>query len=355
MDTAQWFYNTIRGIDKSEINPRVLIKSMLSAKSFRPVIKTHEDAIAWLRIFVADIHGRLQEEGCLQPGGRRPKTMTLGHRGLDGSQKHRQCAIPSGRDLDEEQLLNLATRILRQTEAESKAYPCAGLQLQISGFEERAGPGSTGGILGFLVKPGATRTLHDPEQEDGDERSRKRPKIEENDGLCEEDKTDTSDTMIPIPTEYDDRREFVESTIEKADNGAIPSLGFPAVKWKEDGGKVNPQRSGQSVRPTGGQSVRPTGGYAWPSMSRRDEARDLNKTYICDECSATILLEACGEHQDWHFAKSLAAEERSHGESRQHSSGIFKAPSRSKKRGMPSQNTSTSKTLEKGQKRLNFG
>jgi DNA polymerase eta len=41
-DTGSWLYATMRGEDNSEVNPRTQIKSMLSAKSFRPVINTFE-------------------------------------------------------------------------------------------------------------------------------------------------------------------------------------------------------------------------------------------------------------------------------------------------------------------------
>lgn len=57
-DTGTWVYQIIRGIDSSEVNSRTQIKSMLSAKSFRPSINTAEQAHRWLRIFVADIYSR---------------------------------------------------------------------------------------------------------------------------------------------------------------------------------------------------------------------------------------------------------------------------------------------------------
>ena len=62
-DTGSWLYGVIRGEDSSEVNPRTQIKSMLAAKSFRPSINSMEVAGKWLRIFVADIFGRLVEEG----------------------------------------------------------------------------------------------------------------------------------------------------------------------------------------------------------------------------------------------------------------------------------------------------
>ncbi|EOD50373.1 putative sister chromatid cohesion protein eso1 protein [Neofusicoccum parvum UCRNP2] len=59
-DTGIWLHNIIRGNDTSEVNSRMQIKSMLSAKSFRPSINTFDQAVRWLRIFCADIFSRCQ-------------------------------------------------------------------------------------------------------------------------------------------------------------------------------------------------------------------------------------------------------------------------------------------------------
>ncbi|KAK8074261.1 DNA polymerase eta subunit [Apiospora phragmitis] len=105
-DTGIWLYNTIRGVDTSEVNARTQIKSMLSAKSFRPVINSMDQAIRWLRIFAADIFSRLVEEGVLE-NKRRPKTINLHHR-HGGQTRSRQNAIPQGKVLDETALFELA-------------------------------------------------------------------------------------------------------------------------------------------------------------------------------------------------------------------------------------------------------
>jgi len=49
-DTGTWVHAVIRGEDHSEVNSRTQIKSMLSAKSFRPSINTFEQAVKWLTI-----------------------------------------------------------------------------------------------------------------------------------------------------------------------------------------------------------------------------------------------------------------------------------------------------------------
>ncbi|KAF8457516.1 hypothetical protein BGX38DRAFT_1086109, partial [Terfezia claveryi] len=136
-DTALWLYNTLRGIDRSEVNSRTLIKSMLSAKSFRPSLKSPKEAFGWLKVFVADISGRMSEEGCLQPGGRRPKTMSLGWRGggktgWGAGGKSRGCTLPMAGELGDQVLLGLAEGLLKGVED----WPCGNLSLTLGGFEE---------------------------------------------------------------------------------------------------------------------------------------------------------------------------------------------------------------------------
>ncbi|KAK4933013.1 hypothetical protein LTR28_011308, partial [Elasticomyces elasticus] len=147
-DTGSWLYSVVRGEDTSEVNPRTQIKSMLSAKSFRPSINSFEVGVRWLRIFVADIFSRLVEEGVLE-NKRRPKTVNLHHR--QGAQtRSKQAPISMGKAVDEDMLFDLAKNLLAQAVADGRAWPCANLSLSVGGFED----GITGnkGISGFLVR-----------------------------------------------------------------------------------------------------------------------------------------------------------------------------------------------------------
>ncbi|KAG8415265.1 DNA-directed DNA polymerase eta rad30 [Metarhizium acridum] len=118
-ETGSWLHDTLRGIDNSEVNSRTQIKSMLSAKSFRPSISTEEQALKWLRIFVGDIFSRLVEEGVLD-NRRRPRSINLHHRHAG------------------------------QTRTEDKVWPCANLSLSVGGFED--GVKGNMGIGAFLVR-----------------------------------------------------------------------------------------------------------------------------------------------------------------------------------------------------------
>ena len=148
-ETGTWLYNTIRGIDHSEVSSRTQIKSMLSAKSFRPYISSTEQAHQWLRIFAADIFARLVEEGILE-NKRRPKNIHLSFRPSSGKTLSRQVSIPAGRALEERVLFDLAKLLLVQILGEEKAWPCANLSLSVAGFEE--GVVGNMDIGGFLVR-----------------------------------------------------------------------------------------------------------------------------------------------------------------------------------------------------------
>ncbi|KAL8383552.1 hypothetical protein RB595_010653 [Gaeumannomyces hyphopodioides] len=151
-ESATWVYRIIRGDDAGEpVNSRTQIKSMLSAKSFRPSISKPQQAAGWLRIFAADIFARLVEEGVLE-NRRRPRSMSLHHRHA-GQTRARSCQIPQGKALDEQVLYDIAQALLRHIVAEAgseRVWPCDHLSLQVAGFED----GITGnmGIGGFLVK-----------------------------------------------------------------------------------------------------------------------------------------------------------------------------------------------------------
>lgn len=164
-DTGVWVHNTIRGIDTSEVNSRVQIKSMLSAKSFRPSINSVEQGVKWLKIFVGDIFSRLVEEGVLE-NKRRPRTINLHHR-HGGQTRSRQSPIPQGKPIDKDMLLELAKHLLNQIVLEGKVWPCSNLSLSVGGFDE----GVTGnmGIGAFLVKGEEAQALKRSSRDNSDE------------------------------------------------------------------------------------------------------------------------------------------------------------------------------------------
>ena len=257
-DTANWLYGIIRGEDRSEVNPRTQMKSMLSAKSFRPSINSTEQAEKWLHIFAADIYGRLIEDGMLEKHGRRPKTVSLHHR--QGAQvRSRQIPIPGSKQLDEATLFDLGNTLLRQVVGDGRAWPCANLSLSVGGFED--GATKNRAIDGFLLRGEQAKANMSHSTTDGTSGeqpfSTKRRKIEENGITRFFAKTSTTESTNP-----------------------------------EDPATILIENSDRSVTSEGLLYEIPPGFYA------------------CSQCTQPVLEDEKTEHEDWHFAKELESQER---------------------------------------------
>lgn len=286
-DTGIWVHNTIRGIDTSEVNSRTQIKSMLSAKSFKPTINTFEQGVRWLRIFAADIFSRLVEEGVLE-NRRRPKTINLHHR--HGAQtRSRQGPIPHGRTLDESTLFELAKGLLSQIVLEGKVWPCANLSLSVGGFED----GITGnmGIGSFLVRGEEAQALKASSsgslqtRSDSHEQPTKRRRVD-NGGIqrffaksqASRDSEQGLGSDEPSPTDEGE----VASDKPLADDAATESNA--AVTPAE---RPHPQPHGAQLPIT---------------------------AYMCRRCNTAFDdAEQEQNHSDWHLAKDLQQEEERRG------------------------------------------
>lgn len=321
-DTGSWVYHIIRGEDSSEVNARTQIKSMLSAKSFRPTINSSEQAVRWLRIFVADIMSRLVEEGVLE-NKRRPKTLNLHHR--QGAQmRSRQAPIPTGRSIDEVLLFDIAKNLLGQIVVDGRAWPCSNLQLSVGGFED--GPSGNRGIGSFLVRGEESRAMTPSAIEingsgsikHDDDISGKRRRL--NDGGIQHFflKNETSSEEL---VEHEDPVDDLENITAKP-RDCSSELESEKVQLH---GNIH-----QSSAPLQQTSI---------------------DSYFCDRCSKDVAIKAKAEHEDWHFARDLQLQEQvSHS-----SKADTHAPSSKKPQVTKSGNVSAYKTSEKGQSRLAFG
>lgn len=323
-DTGVWVHNTIRGIDHSEVNSRTQIKSMLSAKSFRPFINTADQAIKWLVIFAGDIYSRLVEEGVVE-NKRRPRSINLHHRHA-GQTRSRQGPIPQGKPLDEKVIFGLAKDLFAQIVAEGNIWPCSNLSLSVGGFEE--GVKGNMGIGAFLVKgeEAASLRLDSPGSR---EASTGRP-----------------------------------SKKARVDNDGIQR--FFSKKPSTSHGETNEQESpniiyrSRSVSPDGAGAAMETGG----NVQRQDilsdqqmvdeEGQILSPSIVCSRCKVSFVDALdLQSHEDWHMAKDLQDEER--GQSRFVDHPV---PSRSKFQkgsGPPAKQGRGGSKLEQGQKTLKFG
>jgi len=327
-DTGSWVYHIIRGEDSSEVNARTQIKSMLSAKSFRPTINASEQAIPWLRIFVADIQSRLVEEGVLE-NKRRPRTLNLHHR--QGAQmRSRQAPIPTGRAIDEALLFDIAKNLLGQVVVDGGAWPCSNLQLSVGGFED--GPTGNRGIGGFLIRGEEAKAMRRSTRDD-DRRS------------------SSGDGANP-----EKRR--------KLDHGAIQNF-FPTreLGYSDDAGvnadlllsSSSPQRDAARLEEGDGElAAAVEGGTHTRQMARATERQASIPSFFCDRCKKNVADAAKDEHTDWHFARDLQAQETS-SEPRP-APNPSTGTAESKRQGRPkASHGPTQSRIEKGQRQLAFG
>ncbi|KAH8760592.1 hypothetical protein F5883DRAFT_563954 [Diaporthe sp. PMI_573] len=122
-ESGVWVYNTFRRREASVVNPRIEIQSMLSAKTFVPSVAGFEQAIKWLRIFAADLMGRLNELPVDHT--RRPTVIALHHHinGRYGPTRSKQTCIPPAGEIDEKALFSWSKDLLRKVCEEVQPGP----------------------------------------------------------------------------------------------------------------------------------------------------------------------------------------------------------------------------------------
>ncbi|KAI1110372.1 sister chromatid cohesion protein Eso1 [Nemania sp. NC0429] len=314
-DTGLWLYNTLRGVDSSEVTSRTQIKSMLSAKSFQPTINSMEQAVKWLRIFAADIFSRLVEEGVLEHK-RRPKTIHLHHRSA-GQTRSRSSGIPQGKPLNEAILFDLAKHMMTQIVSEGRVWPCANLSLSVGGFED----GITGnmGIGTFLLRGEEARIS----------------------------KVTSRDSPLDLSSHEPQKKK--QRPASPGIQCFFPKRGPSTTGDAED-------REGRVDTIGLNHSYQDTERRVSDSRSRQVFMTD----YMCSRCNAG--LESAGalqSHHDWHMAKDLQDEER--GKSTFASSKPVVPRSQKNATLTPGKKSSGggggggSTKLEHGQSRLKFG
>ncbi|KAK3364409.1 hypothetical protein B0T25DRAFT_444749 [Lasiosphaeria hispida] len=333
-DTGVWVYNTVRGIDTSEVNSRTQIKSMLSAKSFRPSINMLEQAAKWLRIFAADIFSRLVQEGLLE-NKRRPRTMTLHHR-HSAQTRSRQIPIPQGRPLEEKTLFELSKVLLGQIIHDGQVWPCSNLSLSVGGFEE--GVTRNMGIGAFLLKGEEAQAL------------KAGPRM-----------STAADASVELHLP-EKRRRIDDGGIQRfftrgeASQGADIALGSNDAAIRKMGG----QKLGNSREELSGAVDSPKG--LMPDEASQDQANHDETpimAYMCSRCDARHdSPEALQSHQDWHFAKDLQDQERVTPTlaNREAAAAASSRPSTRKAAAAgPSKRPGRPKKTEPGQSKLKFG
>jgi DNA polymerase eta len=373
-DTGSWLYSTIRGEDTSEVNPRTQIKSMLSAKSFRPSINSFEQGVRWLRIFVADIFSRCVEEGVLE-NKRRPKTINLHHR--QGAQtRSRQAPIPQGKPLSEAILFDLAKNLLAQVVVDGRAWPCANLSLSVGGFED--GITNNKGIGGFLVRGEEAKAMmsNGRSTSGGGEPPAKRRRIKGNIanffGQRDEKKKDfdaARATLLKAHSEStrdesgDEIEEQEDDAFDEDDEVERPST--PPLNRHSSNMDNYPSDTPPSAQPVP-RSPSPLQPHdpitPVPGAKLQTSKQKPLDTYFCARCNIHLPPTDKAEHEDYHFALDLSKEMRQEERHPPHITPAGrKTPGGSKplrmRGGPPGSGAGRSggSGVEKGQARLAFG
>ncbi|OAV93103.1 hypothetical protein PTTG_08028 [Puccinia triticina 1-1 BBBD Race 1] len=112
-DTGMWVWETVRGVDRTEVEPKTHVKSMMSSKNFRPSISSWNQGLHWLRILARDLFARLNEAREATPGIW-PKTIVMHKR--DGMQNSmaKQIAFPFTAQLTDEYIFVLGQKLLQE-------------------------------------------------------------------------------------------------------------------------------------------------------------------------------------------------------------------------------------------------
>lgn len=306
--TASWLYGIIRGEDRSEVNPRTQIKSMLSAKSFRPSISSLAQAEKWLRIFAADIYGRLVEDGVLE-NRRRPRVIALHHR--TAQTRSRQMPIPTSSTIDEDQLFELARTLMHQVLTDGQPWPCSNLSLSVSSFED--GVSKNKAIEGFLLRGDQAKSLNH---------------------VSHSRETD-------LPSNESQPR----GKKRKADDSGIKRFFIqPPHDGKLDVDQENPPPRENRDGPI----------FAGKAPETEAEG-DAVPNYTCDRCSRSIPELEREEHDDWHFAKDLETQERQEARDTQRQSRPAASPSTWRGSGSRNRGSRSGRGKpERGQMRLAF-
>jgi DNA polymerase eta len=361
-DTGNWLYSIIKGEDSSEVNPRTQIKSMLSAKSFRPAINSFEQGVRWLRIFVADIFSRCVEEGVLE-NKRRPKSINLHHR--QGAQtRSRQAPIPQGKPLSEAILFDLAKNLLAQVVVDGRAWPCANLSLSVGGFED--GITNNKGIGGFLVRGEEAKAMLSSGRsvsgggEPPAKRRRTKGNIANFFGPRDEKKKDFHTARAVLLKTHS------ESTREESDDEMENDDGFDGQDEELERPSTPPLARHSSnmdtYPPDTPPSAQPVPRSHSPAPCARSPPPQQRKldTYFCVRCNLHLPPTEKIEHDDYHFALDLSKEMRhEEGNPPPLAQAKIKTPSGSKpSRGRgrpPGSGAGRGGGGEKGQAKLAFG
>lgn len=245
-------YQLIRGQDFSEVACRTDIQSMLSQKTFVPNVAGLQEATRWLRIFAAELYGRITDldtPSCC----RRPRTLAVSHhiKGRFGPTRAKQVPIPQRSTFDADLIYSLSFAALAQLAMDAPSWPCAALGVRLLNFQKLEQPGHP--IESYYSLGGKNPT------------SKKLPtKI-----LSVQPRRQICEPGMPWQTKHGRKRLKIR---DQASEDAAKSDGMPTTDERQSNGVPQP-----------------------------------DGIYHCPNCGAAIPEPRVLEHLDWHVAKELQA------------------------------------------------
>ncbi|CAK7218076.1 N-acetyltransferase eso1 [Sporothrix eucalyptigena] len=381
-ETGFHIYGMVRGVDRSEVTARTEIKSIISAKSFQPPLKSMDQALRWLRVFAAELKCRLLDEKLSQallaaatvsttdrstsadtensdtdtkqapddnsdvkPAApltayrqnhnqqlRLPQTIRLHYGGGTGSSGHwrsRQTRIPrDGTPLDEEKLMRLGTQLLDQTQRADSLWPCAHLAISVDGFEEPVkGNKSIESFFQKATTPTTTspQTASLPKTADDDENDFDGNSLDDTRSADDDDQDNDTDGM-PLTkrrrTEMlDTTRKQTVSTEEESRTRNHQSRAEPVKPVDERPGATSkggskPAVATAAVAASASAFFKPKDGSSnvlsiGHGNANSASAHANSGLYTCGRCSKSFIdAVQLQEHEDWHVARKLQAQEK---------------------------------------------
>ena len=142
-----WIWKVCHGVDDSSVSGLKLMRSFVSEKMFG-AISSWEELWSWVRVCVAELIDRTEEEQVLNK--RRPRTLTVHLRGMS-----RSCPLPSF-SLSAEQWREQVLKSVRQlVESVPSVLEARGVHVAFSNFEDTAGADASSKMITQFFEAGA--------------------------------------------------------------------------------------------------------------------------------------------------------------------------------------------------------
>ncbi|KAI9034257.1 hypothetical protein DFJ74DRAFT_762882 [Hyaloraphidium curvatum] len=273
--SGSWLFDAVRGINSDEVVRRTKAGTMMSAKSFRPPLRTMDEVKHWLDVLAWEIHDRITED--YDVNGRWSKTLVL-HLKSNALDKSRTCAFPPRHMCNGDVISQRAFDMFRQ-EGDGRALPLFHCSLQAGSLFGDKGSGAIEKFLGKKEEPVEGRDddadgFADGEDGDAADRQRKEPAEPQR----------TSWTSAPP-----------QRTIPKQ-NASVKSF---------FGSKQPPDTQPPA------HSAPPAAQAAAP-IELVDAPADVPtaEIFVCYRCSRSFPAPERAEHEDYHFALDLSRENR---------------------------------------------